>query len=138
MDKLNSFSGYGHWLVRLSLAGTFLFHGMGKFPMAEMMAKMMDMPLPMIYMLAMMEVAAGALILYGGIGPDWATRVAGLIIAAVMISAVGMVHLQNGWSFTSGWGEGTNNMGGSEFQTLVAAVALFFAFKGNSLNEANS
>ncbi|MBC8345661.1 MAG: DoxX family membrane protein, partial [Candidatus Marinimicrobia bacterium] len=90
MDKLNSFSGYGHWLVRLSLAGTFLFHGMGKFPMAEMMAKMMDMPLPMIYMLAMMEVAAGALILYGGIGPDWATRVAGLIIAAVMISAVGM------------------------------------------------
>ena len=54
MDKLNLFSGYGHWLVRLSLAGTFLSHGMGKFPMAEMMAKMMDMPLPMIYMLAMM------------------------------------------------------------------------------------
>jgi len=115
MDKLNSFSGYGHWLVRLSLAGTFLSHGLGKFPMAEMMANMMDMPLAMIYMLAMMEVVAGILILYGGIGPEWATRVAGLIIFADMMGAIGMMHLQNGWFFTSGWGEGTNNMGGAEF-----------------------
>jgi len=34
MNALNKFSGYGHWLVRLSLAGTFLYHGFIKFPMA--------------------------------------------------------------------------------------------------------
>jgi len=89
-------------------------------------------------MLAVMEISGGILIIYGGIGPEWATRVSGMIFSAVMMGAIFMMHAQNGWSFTSGWGEGTNNMGGAEFQTLVAAIALFFAFKGNSLNEANS
>ncbi len=137
MDALNKFSGYGHWLPRLSLAATFLYHGFTKFPMAEMMAKGMGMPVAMVYMLAMMEIAGGLLILWGGFGPDWATRVAGLIFTVVMLGAIFKFHLANGWIFTAGWGEGTNNMGGAEFQTLVTAVSLFFAFKGNGVNEAN-
>ena len=28
MDKLNQFSGVAHWLPRLSLAATFLYHGL--------------------------------------------------------------------------------------------------------------
>ncbi len=131
MDFLKKLAPNAHWLVRLSLAATFLYHGLGKFPMAAMMANMMNMPLAMIYMLATAEVVAGVLILWGGIGPDWATRVAGAIMAVIMLSAIMMVHLPNGWSFTSGWGEGTNNMGGMEFQTLVLLTGLTFVIKGN-------
>ncbi len=135
MDFLNKLSTLGHWFPRLSLAGTFIFHGMGKFPMAPMMADMMGMPVMMVYMLAMMEIVGGILIVYGGVGPDWATRSAGFIFSAVMMGAIFMMHLQNGWSFMAGWGEGTNNMGGAEFQTLIASVGLFFAVKGNGLNK---
>jgi putative oxidoreductase len=138
MDTFNKFSGYGHWLVRLSLAGTFLFHGFTKFPMAPMMAKMMGMPVIMIYMLAMMEVVGGIFILWGAVGPEWATRVAGLLFSVVMLGAISMMHWQNGWSFTSGWGEGTNHMGGMEFQTLILAVSLFFVVKGNGANQGNA
>lgn len=137
MNALNKFSGYGHWLVRLSLAGTFLYHGFIKFPMAQGMADMMGMPVVMIYLLAMMEVVGGLFILWGGIGPDWATRVAGILFAIVMLGAITMVHFENGWSFTSGWGEGTNGMGGMEFQTLILAISLFFVVKGNGANYEN-
>ncbi len=137
MDTFNKFSGYGHWLVRLSLAGTFLFHGLRKFPMAQGMADMMGMPVIMVYLLAMMEVVGGLLILWGGAGPDWATRVAGILFAIVMLGAITMVHWQNGWDFMAGWGDGTNNAGGMEFQTLILAVSLFFMVKGNGANQAN-
>jgi putative oxidoreductase len=136
MSQLNKLSGIAHWLPRLSLAGIFVYHGLGKFPMAEMMAQGMGMPVIMVYMLALMETVGGLLILWGGFGPEWATRVAGLIFSMVMIGAIFMVHWPNGWSFTSGWGEGTNNMGGMEFQVLVVAVSLYYAFKGNAVIEA--
>ncbi len=131
MSSLNKLSGIAHWLPRFSLAGTFIFHGLTKFPMADMMAQGMGMPVLMIYMLAMMETIGGILIIYGGFGPDWATRLAGLLFSVVMVGALFMLHIPNGWSFTSGWGEGTNNMGGAEFQTLVLTVSLFFVLKGN-------
>jgi putative oxidoreductase len=137
MNALNKLSGIAAWLPRFSLAGTFIYHGLTKFPMADMMAQGMGMPVLMVYMLAMMETIGGILIIYGGFGPGWATRVAGLLFSVVMIGALFMMHIPNGWSFTSGWGEGTNNMGGAEFQTLVLAVSLFFAFKGNVLNAGN-
>ena len=41
---------------------------------------MMGMPTFMIGMLASMETAAGILILVGGAGPEWATRIAGVIV----------------------------------------------------------
>ncbi|MBT3848622.1 MAG: hypothetical protein HOA19_01180 [Candidatus Marinimicrobia bacterium] len=86
-------------------------------------------------MLAVMEISGGILIIYGGIGPEWATRVSGMIFSAVMMGAIFMMHAQNGWSFTSGWGEGTNNMGGAEFQTLILTTSFLFATKGNSFND---
>ncbi|MFQ6605173.1 MAG: DoxX family protein [Fidelibacterota bacterium] len=131
MDFLKKLAPNAHWLVRATLAVTFLYHGFGKFPMAGMMANMMGMPIAIIYMLATAEVVAGLLILWGGAGPDWATRVAGGIMAVVMLGAIMMVHLPNGWSFAAGWGEGTNNMGGMEFQMLILLTGLTFFIKGN-------
>ncbi len=135
MDLLNKFSPYTHWLVRLSLAATFIYHGLGKFPMAQGMADMMGMPIFMVYMLALMEVAGGLLILWGGVGPDWATRLAGGIFAVVMLGAIMMVHLPNGWNFMSGYGEGTNNAGGMEFQVLIFVTGMTYFINGNSDNK---
>jgi uncharacterized membrane protein YphA (DoxX/SURF4 family) len=58
-----------------------------------------------------------------------------MIFSAVMMGAIFMMHAQNGWSFTSGWGEGTNNMGGAEFQILILTTSFLFATKGNSFND---
>lgn len=134
MEKLNKFSGIAHWLPRLALAATFLYHGLGKFPIAQGMANMMNMPVIMVYLLALMEVAGGLLILWGGIGPDWATRVAGLIFSVVMLGAIFMVHLSYGWNSIN---IGAGNEGkGMEFQVLILATALYFVLKGKSTNQA--
>lgn len=60
MDLLNQFSGVVHWLPRLTLAATFLYHGLGKFPMAEGMAQIMGWPVILVYLLALAEIG-GAL-----------------------------------------------------------------------------
>ena len=134
MDFLNKFSGIAHWLPRLSLGAIFAYHGVGKFQMPEGLAAMMGVPVFVIYLLALAEVGGALLILWGGFGPDWATRVSGLIFTVVMLGAIVMVHGKNGWN--------SINMGpdmpgqGMEFQVLILATALYFAFKGNSANAA--
>ncbi|MFQ5652705.1 MAG: DoxX family protein, partial [bacterium] len=119
-----------------SLAATFLYHGSGKFPMAHGMADMMGMPVIMVYLLALMEVGGAVLILWGGFGPDWSTRIAGLVFSVVMLGAIIMVHLPHGWnSINMGGG---NEGKGMEFQVLILAVSLFFALKGKGANQATA
>lgn len=128
MQQLNKYSGVAHWLPRLSLAATFLYHGLTKLPMAQGLANMMGMPVFMVYLLAMMEIAGALLILWGGFGPDWATRVGGLLFSVIMLGAIFMVHLKNGWnSINMGGG---NEGKGAEFQVLILAISLFFLLTG--------
>jgi putative oxidoreductase len=130
MTQLNRLSEIAHWLPRLALAATFLYHGIGKFPMAQGMAAMMGMPVAMVYMLATAEIVGALLILWGGAGRDWATRTSGLIFPSVMVGAIAMVHLQHGWnSINMGGG---NEGKGMEFQVVILALSLFFAFKGSA------
>lgn len=131
MNQLNKLSGIAHWLPRLSLAATFIYHAFPKLAMAGDVAAMMGMPTAMIIMLGLIEIGGALLMLWGGFGPEWATRVAGLIFTAVMIGAIAMVHAQYGWnSLNLGDSEGK----GMEFQVLIIAVSLLYAIKGNSLN----
>jgi len=133
MNALNTFSPVAHWLPRLSLAATFLYHAAGKFPIAADMAQMLGWPVALVYLLACAEITGALLILYGGIGPDWATRLGGLIFAAVMLGAIFMVHLPYGFNSVN---LGSGNMGkGFEFQLLILAVSLLYAFKGNALRD---
>lgn len=133
MDLLNQFSGVVHWLPRLTLAATFLYHGLGKFPMAEGMAQMMGWPVILVYLLALAEIGGALLILGGGLGLDWATRIAGLVFSIIMLGAIFLVHLQHGWnSINMGGG---NEGKGFEFQALILAVSLLYAVKGNALNQ---
>lgn len=122
---------HAHWLLRLALASVFLYHGLTKFPALGMLSEMMGMPTIMIGLLATMETAAGVLILVGGFGPAWATRIAGAMIAVVMLGAIFMVHLQNGWNSVN---MGMGNEGqGMEFQFTLLMIALFFVITGNRL-----
>ena len=72
------------------------------------------------------------LLLWGGFGPDWATRLGSAFFAIVMLGAIMMVHLAYGWNSIN---MGMGNMGkGMEFQTLILAISLYFVFKGNSVS----
>lgn len=133
MDHLNKLSGIAHWLPRLSLAATFIYHGFPKVVMTGDVAAMMGMPFIMVLMLGLVEVVGALLLLWGGAGPDWATRLSGLLFTAVMIGAILMVHAQYGWNSIN---MGDNGGRGMEFQVLIIAVSLLYAFKGNALNEA--
>lgn len=132
MDQLNKLSGIAHWLPRLSLAATFIYHGFPKVVMTGDVAAMMGMPFIMVLMLGLVEVVGALLLLWGGAGPDWATRLSGLLFTAVMIGAILMVHAQYGWNSIN---MGDNGGRGMEFQVLIIAVSLLYAFKGNALNE---
>lgn len=135
MNQLNKLSGIAHWLPRLALAAIFIYHGYPKIAMAGDMAAMMGMPTFMVLMLGVVEVGGSLLLLWGGFGPDWATRVAGILFTAVMIGAIAMVHAQFGWNSIN---MGDNGGRGMEFQVLIIAVSLLYVFKGNALNEAVS
>lgn len=133
MNQLNKLSGIAHWLPRLSLAVIFIYHGFPKVAMTGDVAAMMGMPFIMVLMLGLFEIAGALLMLWGGFGPDWATRLAGLIFTAIMIGAIVMVHAQYGWSSIN---MGNNGGRGMEFQVLIIAVSLLFVFKGNGIKRA--
>ncbi|MDZ7659021.1 DoxX family protein [Fodinibius sp.] len=133
MDQLNKLSGIAHWLPRLSLAATFIYHGFPKVAMTGDVSAMMGMPFAMVFILGIAEIGGALLMLWGGFGPDWATRVGGLIFTVIMIGAIVMVHAQFGWNSIN---MGNNGGRGMEFQVLIIAVSLLYAFKGNAIKNA--
>lgn len=131
MNALNRLAPHAHWLLRIALASIFLFHGLTKFPNLGGLAEMMGMPVFAVALVALMETAGGALILVGGFGVDWATRVSGLLIAPVMLGAIAMVHWGQ-WGFAA---TETHPMGGMEFQFTLLMLALYFLIVGNGMPE---
>ena len=121
MNFLSPLSPHVHWAMRLSLAATFLYHGIGKFPVAAF-SEAMGMPVPMVWAVAIAEIIAGAALIVGAFGKEILTRLAGLIVIVIMIGAIGMVHFKNGWNVMNG---------GMEFQVLMLAVGLYFVVRGN-------
>ena len=121
MNFLSPLSPHVHWAMRLSLAATFLYHGIGKFPVAAF-SEAMGMPVPMVWAVAIAEIIAGAALIVGAFGKETLTRLAGLIVIVIMIGAIGMVHFKNGWNVMNG---------GMEFQVLMLAVGLYFTVRGN-------
>jgi putative oxidoreductase len=121
MNFLAPLAPHVHWAMRLSLAATFLYHGIGKFPVQGFSAAM-GMPVPMVWAVAIAEILAGAALIFGAFGKDVLTRLGGLIVIVIMLGAIGMVHFKNGWNVMNS---------GMEFQVLMLAVGLYFAAKGN-------
>lgn len=119
------------WFIRLPFAGVFLYHGLSKFMggiegFAGMLSDMGAMAMPVAIMVAAAEVLAGVGAIVGGLSKghmgDAVTRLAGLAALPVMLGAIFMVHLPNGWNVMEG---------GMEFQVLLAGVAIYFMLKGS-------
>ena len=123
MNFLSPLAPHVHWALRLSLAATFLYHGIAKFPVAAF-SEAMGMPVPMVWVVAIAEIIAGAALIAGAFGKEALTRLGGLIVIVIMIGAIGMVHFKNGWDVMNG---------GMEFQVLMLAVGLYFAARGNEV-----
>ena len=121
MDFLKVLAPNVHWALRLSLAATFLYHGFGKFPIE---GPAMGLPVPVVWAVALGELAAGVLLIAGAFGKEMLTRLAGLIVVVIMIGAIALVHAKNGFSVMNG---------GMEFQLLMLASGLYFASKGNDV-----
>lgn len=119
MSFLSSLSPHVHWGLRLSLAATFIYHGVGKFPIEE---PMMGMPVAIVWLVALGEVAAGLFLIGGAFGKEILTRLGGLIVIVVMVGAIALVHAKNGFNVMAG---------GMEFQLLILVSGLYLAAKGN-------
>lgn len=119
-----------HWLIRAAFAGVFLYHGVTKLTGGVAgFAAMMGLPTTVAVLVALAEIAGGALVLLGGIGPSWATRLAGLVTAPVMLGAIVMVHWPR-WSFVPADGF---PMGGMEFQVMLLAISIYLVVRGGDL-----
>ena len=119
MNFLKSLSPHVHWGLRASLAATFGYHGLTKFPIE---GPMMGMPVAMIWILALAEIAAAVMLIAGAFGKEILTRIGALIVIVVMVGAIAMVHAKNGFNVMDG---------GMEFQILMLVTGLYLAAKGN-------
>lgn len=124
--------GGADWFIRLSIAGTFIYHGVTKFPNIAAGAEMMGMPFIVWLAVALGEIAAGVALLAGGAlrnnFGDLLTRLGGVGVAIIMVGAVALVH----WGQWSNMPSESHPFGGMEFQTLLLATGLFFALRGNN------
>lgn len=122
MKFFDSSTRYVHWLLRLSLAATFLYHGWSKFPV-DVAAPQMGMPVSLVWVVAFTEIGSALLLIAGGFGKDVLTRLGALGMIVILIGAIFIVHLPNGWNVMTG---------GMEFQVLMVAVGVYFLVKGNT------
>ena len=127
-NVLDSLRPHAHWLLRISFAGVFLFHGIGKIMAFGGFSQMMGLPTPVAALVTLAELAGGVGIIVGAFTNDLITRLAGLAIAPVMLGAIFMVHWGR-WNFTPAEGF---PMGGMEFQVVLLLMALFFLVMGNA------
>ena len=138
-DVLDSLKPHAHWLLRIGLAGVFLYHGIGKVMDLGGFSQMMGLPTPVAALVTFAELAGGAGIIVGAfyaqipglprtpITNDLITRLAGLAIAPVALGAIFMVHGPR-WDFMAAEGFPA---GGMEFQVVVLLTALYFLVMGN-------
>ncbi len=120
-------AGMAHWILRIALAGVFIYHGYSKFTGLEQFSNMMHLSFVTAVFVALAETVGAALILIGGIYKDWMTRLGAAMIIPVMIGAISMVHWGQ-WSFVP---SATHPMGGMEFQVTLLLISLYFLVKGN-------
>jgi putative oxidoreductase len=124
---IETLSANAHWLLRLSLASVFLYHGLNKFADLGKFAAMMDLPYGIALLVALAELGGGALMFVGAFTRGWITRAGAAMIAPVMLGAIFMIHWPQ-WSFVPSQ---THPMGGMEFQVVLLLISLYFVIKGN-------
>ena len=119
LTSKNILSNNVHWLLRISLAITFIYHGYPKVIDCSGLISM-GMPTFLAYLIGPFEVVGGALLVIGAFTNDNLTRLGALLIAVIMIGAIFVVHINDGWS-------------GMEWQILILSTCILFIVKGNNV-----
>tara|TARA_Y100000994_G_C15618349_1_gene411938 strand:+ start:679 stop:1011 length:333 start_codon:yes stop_codon:yes gene_type:complete len=102
-----------HWLLRATLALTFVLHGYPK------LGGNLDMGV-IGYLVGPFEVFGAIFIIIGPFVNDMVTRIGALMIAVIMLGAIFIVHINDGWF-------------GVEWQTLIFSSCMLFVIKGNDV-----
>ena len=107
-----------HFLLRISLASVFIYHGALKFMNLEGFAQMLPISYFMVVLVALAETSGGLLVLLGGFRDDamsdLATRIGAALNIPVMIGAIALIHWGQ-WNFLP---SETHPMGGLQFQAV--------------------
>ena len=127
-SALDSFKPNAHWLLRISIASVFLFHGAGKAANLAGFSQMTGLPSAVAALVTFAELATGIGIIVGAFNRELITRLAALAAVPVLLGAIFMVHWGR-WSFTPAEGF---PMGGMEFQVVLLLLALYLLVMGNN------
>jgi len=128
-DALDNVALHAHWFPRIALASVFVYMGIDKFLGAGIggFAAVMGLPHGVALLVALTEIAAGTLIVIGGLTNDWITRLGALAAVPVLLGAIFMEHWGQ-WHFMA---TPTHPLGGMMFQVTVLLVALYLLVRGN-------
>ena len=100
--QLTQYNDIGLLLLRIAIAIIFLYHSLPKLSKSKAMSAMMGMPAGMIFMLGMIEAVASLGLVFGVY-----TQLSALILAIVMVGAIGMKMMKLGVPFAAmdkiGW-----------------------------------
>lgn len=120
-----------HWLLRISIASVFLYHGVLKFMDLEGFANMLPISYTAVVFVALAQVGGSVLLLLGGLGQsrqaDLATRIGAFLNIPVMIGAITLVHWGR-WNFVP---SETHPLGGMEFQVVLLLIMSYIVITGN-------
>ena len=120
-----------HWLLRISIASVFLYHGVLKFMDLEGFANMLPISYTAVVLVALAQVSGSVLLLVGGLGQsrlaDLATRIGAFLNIPVMIGAITLVHWGR-WNFVP---SETHPLGGMEFQVVLLLIMSYIVITGN-------
>lgn len=105
IDALDSLKPYAHWLLRVSFASVFLYHGIDKVMEFGGFAERSSLPTVVAALVTFAEVAGGAGIIVGAFTTELITRLAGVAIVPVMFGAMFMERWGQ-WNFTPAEGFG--------------------------------
>ena len=133
-DVLDSLKPHAHWLLRIGLAGVFLFHGLYKVINFGGFSQMMGLPTSVAALVTFAELAGGVGIIVGAFTNDLITRLAGLAMAPIVLGAIFMVHWGR-WNFAPAE---EFPMGGMEFQVVLLLTALYFLVMGNGTDSSQA
>jgi len=101
-EQLLQYNDVGLLLLRIAVAIIFFYHGLPKLSKAKAMSAMMGMPTGMIFMLGMIEALSSFGIAFGVF-----TQLSALLLAIVMVGAIGMKAMKWGVPFSAmdktGW-----------------------------------
>lgn len=125
MKIIRKLAPHAHWLLRTALVSVFLYHAIGQFRALEGVAEALGLSamgtgfLPLTIAVSILELVGSILIIAGGLGREWMTRAGALFFIPVMLGAIFLFHIKQGW-------------GKMELEFCLLMISSFFFLTGNS------